>query len=163
MTNTSFSKIDEPKIVRALRTHGLQTIAEFVDQMHDEKVSCLKKKFFRGIDEKTDIGVSRLISDRVYHLPKLLEKLELNNLRDNSYKLHSHENTSAGVVGLEYFFEASNDEEAQKIAAIFKRKISGVGERLWLASWDIANEAGSWLFEVDTYDLYSKCGRTGNG
>lgn len=135
----------------------LTTITEFVDQLEDKRQGAVKRKLFKGVDDEVEFGVSRLISDRVYHLPKLLEKLGLKSEQANSYKLHSQATTSVGSVGLEYFFEASNDDEAKNVAAIFKRKIFGVGERLWLASWDIANEAGSWLFEVDTYDLYRKC------
>lgn len=135
----------------------LQNVRVFIDQLHDEESSNLGKKFFKGIEYETEFGVSRLMADRVYHLPKLLEKLELTSDRTNSYRLGAKEDTRAGLVGLDYFFEASNEEEAQKIAEIFKKKITGIGERLLLASWDFANDARSWIFEVDTCDLYRKC------
>lgn len=143
--------------IQSISTITISTITEFVNQLEDKKHGIIKRKLFKGIDDEVEFGVSRLISDKVYHLPKLLEKLELSSEQNNSYKLYSQTATSIGSLGLGYFFEASHDEEAMNVAAIFKRKISGVGERLWLASWDKANEVGCWLFEVDTYDLYRKC------
>lgn len=129
-------------------------VGNLLNQIQDYKLPVI---FFKGIDPVHEFGISRLISDRVYHLPKLLEKLELFPIQKNHYKLCSSENTSAGSVGFEYHFEASSNTEAQKIAEIFKQKITGVGERVWLACWEFANEIGNWLFEIDTIDLFKKC------
>lgn len=114
--------------IQSKPSFALATTSEFVDELHNKKLSA-KRKFFKGIDYEIEFGVSRLISDRVYHLPKLLEKLELTSVQNKSYKLCAKESTAAGIVGLEYYFEASNDEEAKKVSVIFKQKIAGVGER----------------------------------
>lgn len=143
--------------IQSKSTISIANVTDLIDQIQNNKLSAIKPKFFKGIDHNTEFGVSRIISDRVFHLAKLLEKLNVRPIAQNSYKLHASEVTSAGTVGLEYFFTSSNDEQAEKVASIFKKKIAGVGERLWLACWDIANEAGSSLFVVDSYDLYRKC------
>lgn len=133
---------------------ALEQVGDILNHIQDRQLPII---FFKGIDPVHEFGVSRLISDRVYHLPKLLEKLELFPIQKSHYKLCSFENTTAGMVGLEYHFEASSNEEAQKIAEIFKQKITGVGERLWLVCWEFANEMRNWLFEVNTIDLFKKC------
>lgn len=136
---------------------SLKSLTEFIDFLQSRKTSKTKLKLFKDINEETELGVSRIMSDRVYHLHKLLEKLELSIEKANNYSLRAEADSSSGIIGLEYFFIASSDQEAQKIASMFKEKLVGGGERLWLACWDVAIEAGALTFEVDTMDLYRKC------
>lgn len=167
MASHNFSCKDQSKII-SINTcdenpnFSSEQVENQIDSFTNElpcaqNAGVIKQSLFKGVNYPEEIGVSRLLWDRIYHLPKLLEKLELIHIGHNSFQLRAEENTSAGVVGLEYFFEASNDEEASKIASIFKCKIVGVGEHLLLACWDFANHKASWIFEVNTIDLFRKC------
>jgi hypothetical protein len=103
----------------------------------------LSNQFIKGIDPRFEFPSPKVIMDRLYHLPELMEKATLINITDNEWILNARIPTNiksnqdykgdAGPIGIEYSFSASSKEEAEKISESYKKEIIENGFKVYLA------------------------------
>ncbi len=115
--------------------------------------------FYKTIDSTIEFGISRTISDKLYHLPKLLLQPELIwQEGTTSYIIRSSTPDSAGhTISLEHRLQASSHEEAEKIAGIVTDRLRGVLHKIHIATWKLANELKQFTFTCQMTELMRLC------
>ena len=110
--------------------------------------------FYKNLDTKTDFGMTKPVADRVANIPQLLIKSTYEPLIDNSWKLSAKfgKNDELGVE-LEYTFLASSEEEANKLAEIYKDTIIKGGLKVLLAFWKMANNKSQYTYSAPIRDI----------
>lgn len=98
---------------------------------------------FKGIDSNESFGIARFMSDSIYYLKTLLKKMELTNIHAMGYEAIGETlNSKKEKIQLSYNFQASSEEEANKILKEYKETMASKGLKIWMAHWLMANEAG---------------------
>ena len=146
-------------------TIQVKILAAFFNENHDinyqteelfNQDSQSESLLFNSIISENYFGVVKAIMDRFIHLPELLKNLKLSKVTDNEWLLHSSipskknqtSNTAkdyqggAGIIGLEYGFSASSEEEAKTIMNYYKKQMEEEGFNEYLAIWSIATRKG---------------------
>lgn len=105
------------------------------------KVSDLARAFYNSVDPEEEFGVSRFVSDRIYHLPTLLQNLRLEHSgADDIYIVSAEAKDSCGnAIKLEHRLRATCDEEATKIYEKLAAQLAGVQLKVLLSCWKIGN------------------------
>ena len=119
----------------------------------------IEDNFYKTIDSNIEFGISRTISDKLYHLPKLLSNPELIwQEGTTSYIIKSSTPDSAGhTITLEHRLQASSHEEAEKIATIVAERLRGVLHKIHMAAWKLANELRQFTFTCQMTELMRLC------
>lgn len=98
---------------------------------------------FENIDIAAEFGIANCISNSLYHLEELLKNMELNKLYESMYDAKgSFKNTQGEAISLNYSFQASSQEEAEKTLNEYKTTMKSKGLKVWLAHWLMANKMG---------------------
>lgn len=98
--------------------------------------------------------MERFILDRIYHLPRMLENTILTHLSDTTYLISSEQKDSTGnSIRLEHRFQATSEEEAQKLYEKISKKLAGVQQKIWLACWQLGNHLKKFTYNCDLTDL----------
>lgn len=116
----------------------------------------LPPQFFKTVGPD-EFGMSRLIADPLNNVPKMLGKFNPPvQIQDNIYILQANCNNSHGdIVSLEYRFRAPSQEEANKQAHEFERRIKGRQKKAYEACWALANKRNSRVITCDLTELMS--------
>ena len=101
------------------------------------------QSLFEGINIEQEFGIANCISNSLYHLEELLKNMEITKLYENMYEAKSSvKNTKGEAISLNYSFQASTQEEADKILESYKSVMITKGLKVWLAHWLMANKQG---------------------
>ena len=89
--------------------------------------------FFKNINQSDEFGIERFIFDRMYHLPDLIEGIELSHLGELKYVAQSEKKDSSGnSIKFEHRFLATRDEEARKLSLTSQPNKLGSGRKFFL-------------------------------
>lgn len=147
---------DEP--VAKFMTASQYEVKKAVETILTDK-NKIEDNFYKTIDSNIEFGISRTISDKLYHLPKLLSHPELIwQEGTTSYIIKSSTPDSSGhTITLEHRLQASSHEEAEKIAAIVTDRLRGVLHKIHMAAWKLANELRQFTFTCQMTELMRLC------
>jgi hypothetical protein len=119
----------------------------------------MSSRFYKSIDPSLEFGVSRTVSDKLYHLPKLLVQPQLTwQEGTTTYIIQSSTPDSAGnTITLEHRLHATSHEEAEKIAAIVADRLRGILHKILMAAWKLANDLKQFTFTCELTHLMRLC------
>jgi hypothetical protein len=114
----------------------------------------LPNKFFRSL-QAGEFGISRLVSDPLNQVPELLKNPTYPELiTDDIYLLKWECDNSCGdKIRLEFRFRAPNQEEADKQAQAFIKRLMGKQKKVFEACWAMANKKMRRTYTCDLTDL----------
>lgn len=132
-----------------------QAIEAILSKTH----TSIEEGFYKTVDSKEEFGISRFVADRVYHMPQLLKNIELKRQKGtNTYILQSeHKDSSGNSIRLEHRLLASCSEEATKISEIVVKRLQGVQNKIWMATWQLANQLERFTFTCELTKLMKLC------
>lgn len=109
---------------------------------------------FKDIDLAEEFGIANCISNSLYHLEELLNNMNLIPLYENVYDAKgSVKNSKGESISLNYSFQASSLEEAEKILKEYKTIMINKGLKVWLAHWVMANKQGRVEYTSQMIDI----------
>ena len=117
----------------------------------------MPQAFFKNINQSDEFGIERFIFDRMYHLPDLVDGIELSHLGELKYVAQSEKKDSHGnSIKFEHRFLATSDEEAEKLFTSIATKQTGKWQKIFLACWSLGNEKGQFTYSCSLTDLMHK-------
>jgi len=119
----------------------------------------MQEDLYKSIDPSEEFGISRFVSDRVYHLPELLR--EPNLIRQegtNTYIVRAEVGDSKGnKIKFEHRFPSKSEEGAQETSELIIQRLQTVQHKIWLAAWQLANKLGRLTYTCQMTTLMSLC------
>ncbi len=114
---------------------------------------------YKSVNPATEFGIARFIADQVNHLPRLLEKAEVRKPKGSANYIIYAEKTlnKEQKLSFNYVLVATSAEEALKIAEKVKKKLTGLGLKIWLVCWEIGNEKKKLSFPVELTEIMRRC------
>jgi hypothetical protein len=101
------------------------------------------RSLFNDINIVEEFGIANCISNSLYHLEELLKNMVIDKLYENMYEAKSSvKNTKGEAISLNYSFQATSQEEAERILSEYKSIMVSKGLKVWLAHWLMANKQG---------------------
>ena len=102
------------------------------------------QSLFNNIDISQEFGIASIVSSNsLYHLEELLKEMKLHRLYETIYEAKSSvKNSSGEAISLNYSFQASTEEEAERVLKEYKSIMITKGLKVWLAHWLMANKQG---------------------
>lgn len=117
----------------------------------------LPVKLFKAITDPNQFGISIFITKAMYYLVDLFKLLEKTASHSNTWIAKGSTQDSFGLtISLEYEFQASNREDAEKKLEDYKQLMKTKGVKTWMAYWAVANEHPSPEFTCKFTDIL-KC------
>lgn len=140
-------------------TASIDEVQQAIEAILARKPTLIEEGFYKTVDSKEEFGISRFVADRVYHMPQLLKNIELKRQKGtNTYILQSDQKDSSGSgIRLEHRFLASCPEEATKISEIVVKRLQGVQNKIWMATWQLANQLERFTFTCELTKLMKLC------
>jgi hypothetical protein len=154
----AFFNYTEPQGARPQNTH-IDLVAKAVEGILSEQENPppIPSVFFKNINQSDEFGIERFIFDRMYHLPDLIEGIELSHLGALKYVAQSEKRDSSGnSIKFEHRFLASSDEEAEKLFTNIATKQAGKWQKIFLACWSLGNEKGQFIYSCSLAELMQK-------
>ena len=151
---------ENPIVVVDEYEHRMQyEVKKAVETLLTDKNKVIEDNFYKTIDSSIEFGISRTISDKLYHLPKLLSNPELIwQEGTTAYIIKSSTTDSSGhTISLEHRLQAASHGEAEKIAAIVADRLRGVLHKIHMAAWKLANELRQFTFTCQMTELMRLC------
>ena len=103
----------------------------------------LTAALFKDVDPNKNFGIERFMTDSIYHLENLLKEMELTHIHSTVYEAVGRtSNSKKEEIKLSYTFQASSEEDAQKLLAEYKKIMATKGLKIWMSHWLMANETG---------------------
>ncbi len=131
----------------------IDLVAQAVEEILAEK-SHIPSSFFKNINSSDEFGIERFVLDRIYHLPSLIEEIELSHLGGTKYVVQSEKRDSAGnAVRFEHRFQATSEGEAGKLFENMATKQVGIWQKIWLACWLLGNKKGQFTYSCTLSEL----------
>ncbi len=110
--------------------------------------------FFKNINQSNEFGIERFIFDRMYHLPDLIDGMELSPEGDLKYVAQSEKKDSSGnSIKFEHRFMATCEEEAIKLFNNITTKQAGKWQKIFMACWSLGNKKEKFTYSCDLTDL----------
>jgi len=138
------------------RIHCLIVAAMQNNTTNSSETHDLPSEFFSSV-ENDEFGMSRLIADPINNLHSMLEKFTnpiLVNDDDDIYIIQAEgTNTNKDKIGLQYRFRAPNDEEANKLAQEYIKRLTGKLKKMHETCWAMANLKQNRMISCDLTDL----------
>lgn len=138
-------------------TSTLDQVAETIGNLINE-IEEIPADFYKTIDTKEEFGISRVVADKIYNLPKLLQNANLIRQGETTTYIIQAEvkDSYANSIRLEHRLQATSPEEAKKIATLVLKRLKGVQLKIWVACWKMANTKARPTFTCRLTDLM-KC------
>jgi hypothetical protein len=113
-----------------------------------------QRTLFTDIDGTENFGISHCVSNALYHLEGILEKMNLVPIEGNVYEARGKITNSTGeAIGLTYSFQASSLEEANKNLREYKNIMLTKGLKTLLSHWVMANRQGDTDFACPMIEI----------
>jgi hypothetical protein len=101
------------------------------------------KTLFNNIDPIEKFGIVNCISNSLYHLIDLLNSMTVNNLYETTFEAKSSITNSKGeLISLSYIYQATSNEEADRILKNYLSIMRTKGIKILMAYWLMANKTG---------------------
>ncbi len=127
------------------------------DILAEQEPPPMPPAFFKNINQSDEFGIERFIFDRMYHLPDLIEGIELSHLGELKYVAQSEKKDSSGnSIKFEHRFLATSDEEARKLFTNITTKQAGKWQKIFLACWSLGNEKEQFTYSCSLTELMHK-------
>jgi hypothetical protein len=142
---------------RQVFTSTIDQVAETIGNLIHE-IEEIPSDFYKTVDPKNEFGISRVVADKVYNLPKILENAMLVRQGETTtYIIQAEAKDSYGnSIRLEHRLQATSPQEAQRIGQIVLKKLKGIQLKIWVACWKMANTKARLTFSCRLTDLM-KC------
>lgn len=115
--------------------------------------------FYKAINTAEEFGISRFVSDRVYHLPELLREPKLiKQDGTNTYIVRAEIGDSQGnKIKFEHRFPSKSEEAAQDTSKVVIQRLQTVQHKIWLGAWQLANKLGRLTYTCQLTTLMRLC------
>lgn len=139
---------------RQVFTSTIDQVAATIGNLINE-IEEIPSDFYKTIDPELEFGISRVVADKIYNLPKLLENAELTRQgQTTTYIIQSEiKDSYNNSIRLEHRLQATSNEEAEKIARLVLRRLKGIQLKIFAACWKMANTKGRPTFSCRLTDL----------
>ena len=138
---------------------------EEVKNAVEDILSSPNDDFYKSINPSEEFGISRFVSDRVYHLPELLREPELIRQEGtNTYIVRAEIGDSQGnTIKFEHRFPSKSEESAIETSEVIIQRLQTVQHKIWLAAWQLANKLGRLTYTCQLTTLMHLCHPERNG
>jgi hypothetical protein len=138
-------------------TSTIEQVAETIGNLINE-IEEIPPDFYKTIDSKQEFGISRVVADKIYNLPKILENAKLVRQGETTtYIIQAEGKDSYGnLIRLEHRLQATSPQEAERVARIVLKRLKGIQLKIWVACWKMANTKKMLTFTCRLTDLM-KC------
>ena len=142
---------------RQVFTSTIDQVAETIGNLIHE-IEEIPSDFYKTIDQKNEFGISRVVADKIYNLPRILENAMLVRQGETTtYIIKAEGKDSYGnSIRLEHRLQATSPQEANRIGGIVLKRLKGVQLKIWAACWKMANTKARLTFTCRLTDLM-KC------
>jgi hypothetical protein len=131
----------------------IDLVTKAVEEILAEK-TFIPSSFFKNINPSEEFGIERFVLDRIYHLPALIEEIQLSHLGGTKYVAQSEKrDSSCNSVRFEHRFQATSDEEAEKLFNNMATKQVGIWQKIWFACWLLGNKKGQFTYSCSLTEL----------
>lgn len=114
--------------------------------------------FFKSIGSD-EFGISRLMSDPLNNLPKILDKFigpkRINEETDVYITQAEYQNSTSDKIRIEYRHRAPSPDAARKQAEAFVKRINGKQKKVFEACWYLANNRHQRMVSCELTDIMS--------
>ena len=139
---------------RQIFTSTIDQVAETIGNLIHE-IEEIPSDFYKTVDSKEEFGISRVVADKIYNLPRILENAHLVRQGETTtYIIQAEGRDSYGnSIRLEHRLQATSPQEAAKIAQIVLKRLKGIQLKIWVACWKMANTKEKLTFSCRLTDL----------
>ena len=142
---------------RQLFTATVEQVAETIGNLINE-IEEISSDFYKTVDPKEEFGISRVVADKIYNLPRILENAIL--VRQGvttTYIIQAeYKDSRHNSIRLEHRLQATSPEEAARMGKIVLKRLKGIQLKIWAACWKMANAKERLTFTCRLTDLM-KC------
>ena len=163
------SNEEKEKLIESIRRkcdpvttlEGKQVFNSTIDQVAEtignliSEIEEIPSDFYKTVDVKEEFGISRVVADKIYNLPKILENAVLVRQGETTTYIIQAEGKDSynNIIRLEHRLQATTQEEAEKIAKSVLKRLKGVQLKIWVSCWKMANTKGRLTFTCRLTDL----------
>ena len=139
---------------RQVFTSTIDQVAETIGNLIHE-IEEIPSDFYKTIDPKNEFGISRVVADKVYNLPRILENAMLVRQGETTtYIIQAEWKDSYGnPIRLEHRLQATSPQEAERIGEIVLKRLKGIQLKIWSACWKMAGTKSRLTFTCRLTDL----------
>jgi len=144
---------------KQISTSTIDQVAQTIGMILTNESEEIPSEFYDTVNSKEEFGISRVVADKVYNLPRLLENAQLVRQGDTSTYIIQAEvkDSYNNSIRLEHRLQATSEEEAKRIAHVVLKKLKGIQIKIWTACWKMANTKERLTFTCRLSELMKYC------
>lgn len=137
----------------------IQQVAKTIEMILANDANEIPSDFYKSIDPNEEFGISRVVADKVYNLPRMLDNATLLRQGDTTTYIIQAEikDSKQNSIKLEHRLQATCPEEAERTAQLVLKRLRGMQLKIWTACWKMANTKSRYTFTCRLSDLMNFC------
>lgn len=136
----------------------IQQVSKTIELILENEIKEIPEAFYKKINSQEEFAIDRVVADKMYNLPRLLENPVLIHQGEMTYIIQAEIKDSYGnSLKLEHRLLSTSPEEADKIARLVLKRLKGIQIKIWMACWKMANSKGRYTYTCRLSELMHYC------